>query len=176
MARQTQKNSFSEDEEQKEYLEQRKTFIDLQHQVSQSLDKMVITLAGGALGLSFTFIRQVVPEAKAETIGLLATSWVLLVIALLSTFLSVFTSQVGMIKATEELDIIYGRKISQQRHQHILKSVCSFIGKSFNSTFGWRPLTQILNFVAIVLTIVGLIFLIIFGVQNIALTQYPLPK
>lgn len=57
MARQTQKNSYSEDEEQKEYFEQRKTFIDLQHQVSQSLDKMVITLAGGALGLSFTFIR-----------------------------------------------------------------------------------------------------------------------
>ncbi len=45
-----------EDEERREYLEERKLLIDLHNQACQSFDKTVILLAGGALGLSITFI------------------------------------------------------------------------------------------------------------------------
>lgn len=44
-----------------EYLEDRKQRIELHNQASQSLDKTLLSIAGGALGLSFTFIRQIVP-------------------------------------------------------------------------------------------------------------------
>jgi len=99
-----QKKEDARKEKRKEYIEQRKTYIDLQHEMSQSLDTKVITLAGGALGLSFTFIRQVVPQAKPETVRFLGAAWICLVAALLATLLSVFTSHVGMIKAIEGLD------------------------------------------------------------------------
>src|SRR6266852_6589366 len=94
-------------EERKEFFEQRKLLIDLQHQSSQSFDKTIVTLAGGALGLSLTFIRQTVPEAMPGTTVFLALAWLFLILSLLATLFSHFTSQLGMIKACAELEIAY---------------------------------------------------------------------
>src|SRR6202035_1718186 len=76
--------SHDEDaEERKEYLEERKLLIDLQNQACQSFDKTVITLAGGALGLSITFIQQIAPHPSLATLPFLAWAWGSLVLALL---------------------------------------------------------------------------------------------
>jgi hypothetical protein len=167
-----QKKEEIRKEKRKEYIEQRKIYIDLQHEMSQSLDTKVITLAGGALGLSFTFIRQVVPQAKPETVLFLGAAWICLVAALLATLLSVFTSQVGMIKALEELDKAYGR--TQPILRGFLAKLYAWVANGFTTIFGWPPLTQYLNISAILLTTVGLGLLAYFGVQNISLVQVPL--
>jgi len=167
-----QKKEDARKEKRKEYIEQRKTYIDLQHEMSQSLDTKVITLAGGALGLSFTFIRQVVPQAKPETVRFLGAAWICLVAALLATLLSVFTSQVGMIKAIERLDKEYSR--TQQILRGFLAKLYAWIGNGFTTIFGWPPLTQYLNISAILLTTIGLGLLVWFGIQNISLVQVPL--
>lgn len=88
-----------EDEERREYLEERKLLIDLHNQACQSSDKTVILLTGGALGLSITFIQQIAPHPSRVTLPMLAWAWGVLVLALLVILLSLFTSQVGMQRA-----------------------------------------------------------------------------
>src|SRR5437588_12136302 len=89
----TAQSRILQGEERKEVLEQRRLFIDLQNQSSQSLDKMIEALAGGALTLSVAFIRQTVPEAMPGTTVFLALAWLLLVLSLLAILISHFTSQ-----------------------------------------------------------------------------------
>ncbi len=166
----------SEDVERKEYLEQRKVYIDLQHQVSESFDKWVLTLASGALGLSFTFIRQIVPLIKPETLNFLSASWACLVIAILAILFSLFTSQVGMIKACDELDGQYIDDGSQKIYKPTLKGWLDRLGDGFTGFFGWRPFTQILNIIAIMFTITGLSLLLWFGILNVPYIQLPMHK
>src|SRR6266567_3787891 len=79
-------------EERKEVLEQRKLLIDLQNQSSQSFDKTLIALAGGALTISIGFIRQTVPVALPGTTIWLALSWLFLILSLFASLFSQFTS------------------------------------------------------------------------------------
>jgi hypothetical protein len=156
-----------EDEERREYLEERKLLIDLHNQACQSFDKTVILLAGGALGLSITFIQQIAPHPSRVTLPMLAWSWGSLVLALLVILLSLFTSQVGMQRAQHELELEYYSGTLPVPPKRFLLRVCDGFGAGFTRFFGWRPLTSILNFFAIVFTIVGIMLLAWFSIQNV---------
>src|SRR5579884_904604 len=77
-------------EARKEVLAQRDRLIDLQNQSSQSMDKLVVTLSGGALALSLTFIRQTVPAALPGTTIYLGAAWIILTLSLFAQLLSHF--------------------------------------------------------------------------------------
>lgn len=156
-----------EAEERREYLEERKLLIDLNNQACQSFDKTVILLAGGALGLSITFIQQIAPHPPRATLPLLVWAWGLLVLALLVILFSLFTSQVGMQRAQHELDKEYYSGTLPIPPKQFLLRVCDSFGAGFTRFFGWRPLTSILNFLAIVFTIAGITLLAWFSIQNI---------
>src|SRR5258708_2704776 len=152
----------SSDDRRQEYLEDRKQRIELHNQAAQSFDQTILTLAGGALGLSFTFIRQIIPHAESGTIPFLATSWILLVLALLAILISMLTSQVGMLQPIGMLDEIHSpQPVKNPNWGEKIES-------KFQSVIGWRPLTQILNIIALLSTILGIVFLIWFGLLNIA--------
>lgn len=153
--------------QREEYIDARKGFIDLQHQVSQSLDKTVITLAGGALALSITFIQQIAPHPEHAVLPFLAWSWALLVFALLTILVSLFTSQVGMTRMLEELDNEYNSSDVLSPPKNPILRFCNGCGVMFNRLLGWRPLTSIFNFVAILSTIAGIALLAWFSIQNI---------
>lgn len=156
-----------EDEERREYLEERKLLIDLHNQACQSFDKTVILLAGGALGLSITFIQQIAPHPSRVTLPLLAWAWGLLVLALLVILLSLFTSQIGMQLAQHDLDKEYYSGTLPVPPKRFLLRVCDGFGTGFTRFFGWRPLTSILNLLAIVFTIAGIVLLAWFSIQNV---------
>ena len=44
------------------YLEERKSLVTALLEQTRSFDKYVLTLAGGTFGLSFLFIKQIVPQ------------------------------------------------------------------------------------------------------------------
>ena len=164
-------------EERKEFFEQRKLLIDLQHQSSQSFDKTIVTLAGGALALSLTFIRQAVPAAIPGTTVFLALAWLFLILSLLATLLSLFTSQLGMMKACAELDSAYlGSTQTQQSHKHFLGRAYAWVGGKLSDFFGHRSATHFLNIAAIIFFVTGMGLLVWFVMLNIPQLQVPLKK
>lgn len=164
-------------EERKEVLEQRKLLIDLQNQSSQSFDKMIVTLAGGALTLSLAFIRQTVPEALPGTTTSLAFAWLFLLLALLASLFSHFTSQFGMMKACEELDRDYLGVIQPQpSYTHFPGRAFAWVSMRFSHLCANRMTTHWLNIAAIICCIVGVGLLALFVVLNFSQLQVPLPK
>jgi hypothetical protein len=47
------------DREREEYLQERRLLIDLKVDSERTLDRTIITLSGGALALSMTFVNQI---------------------------------------------------------------------------------------------------------------------
>lgn len=97
----------SEDLYYKVYLEERKLLIDAEKESTRSLDKAILTLSAGALGLSLTFIRQIVPIIKEGTFFLLILAWGLFCVSILSTLFSFLTSQQAFARQREILDTTY---------------------------------------------------------------------
>ncbi|MGR6831371.1 hypothetical protein [Aliivibrio wodanis] len=60
------------EQEEQEY---RNLLISTKHQLTDSYDKLVVTLSGGALALSITFLKDIVNLKDAEYIWMLITAW-----------------------------------------------------------------------------------------------------
>src|SRR5579871_2484192 len=72
----------------KVYLEERRGLIEQEAEQSRSYDKAILTMTAGGLGLSLTFIKDIVPDFAACTSWLLYLGWALLVTSLLTTLCS----------------------------------------------------------------------------------------
>jgi hypothetical protein len=119
---------------------------------SENFDKYMVTLSGGALGLSLTFIKDIIPAGKMICSLLLYASWVAFVFCILTTLVSFRVS----IRALEEmvpcLDDFYLRGDPDAFNKHL---------KSFwTRAVGWCANLAILFFV------LGLIFTIMFVIAN----------
>jgi hypothetical protein len=62
---------------------------------TENFDRAILTLSSSLLGLTLTFIRNVIPIEEAHQIWLLLSAWVLLSIAIVVTLLSFQISQSG---------------------------------------------------------------------------------
>ena len=130
------------------YLEERKQLIDAERGTAQQFDKAILTLAAGALALSITFIKQIAPHPKSQSIYFLIAAWVLFCLSLLSTLISFLTSQGAC-----------------RRQREILDS--DIIGKNHDNKNSSAIWTNRLNYLSITFFIFGVIFLIIFSIFNI---------
>ena len=70
----------------------REWLVQADHQASVSFDKAVMTLSGGALGISISFIHDVVPTPLPATKIFLVVSWVSFSVSLASILISFLTS------------------------------------------------------------------------------------
>ncbi len=86
------------------YLSERKSLIEGQLQSYISLDKWLLTLSGGAFGLSITFIKNIIPPEGSKVIFLLISAWVSFCLSLLSTLVSFLTSQAAYSKQIEIIE------------------------------------------------------------------------
>jgi hypothetical protein len=164
-------------EARKEVLAQRDRLIDLQSQSSQAMDKQILTLSGGALTLSITFIRQVVPAALPGTTPYLAIAWLILGLSLLAQLFSHFASQYGMMKDCERLDELYlGVASTTKRTKHWLGRAYQWICKKLSGLFEHRMTTHYLNIAAIIFCVAGIGLLAWFVWLNFPQLQIPLTK
>ena len=84
--------------------EYRRLLVDLEQKSIESFDKAVLTLSGGALGLSMTFLNDFVePAREAQAIWLLI-AWGCWAASLILTLLSFWLSARAMRKAVQQLD------------------------------------------------------------------------
>lgn len=133
------------------YLKERESLVDSEREGAKSFDKFVLTLSAGAIALSLTFINQIASEIFPWTIWFLVTAWGSLVLSMLSTMLSLLTSQASCRKQRDILDDLYKNKHNNVEQGNILSI--------------W---TNRLNITSMIFFILGVIFLLTFSIINIS--------
>jgi len=82
----------------------RKQLLEWEQKIGESYDKTLITLSGGALGLTIAFIKDIVGKDSIECTKLLISSWVSWTISLTSLLLALYFAQFAYRKTIEQLD------------------------------------------------------------------------
>lgn len=131
-----------------EKLEEYKNWlIETEQKIGESFLKTILTLSGGALGISFAFIKNVIGEGPIKASNTLITAWTLLTISLASILLSLYLGT-----------LCYRCAINQVDKDLIYKQIPG----------GWMAkLMPILNFLSILSFVSGVIFLFIFAYKNL---------
>jgi hypothetical protein len=82
--------------------EHRKWLVSAYEGATQWFDKAIMTLSGGALGVSIAFIHDVAP--KPEHKWLLGVAWILFALSLLLILISFLTSQRAILDMIRQID------------------------------------------------------------------------
>lgn len=128
-------------EELKEY---RQFLIDTRIKLNESYDKLIITLSGGALALSITFLKDVVGSKGIDHPQFLLISWALFVCSLSSILCSILFGLSAYKKALKQVDnetILIekagGKSSSLSAVMHWLAAICLMFGLVFISLFAY---------------------------------------
>lgn len=135
------------------YLEERRKAIENHVAESQSYDKLLITLATGAFGLSFTFIKLITPNPALGTIWILAVAWASLIISILGSLFGRLFSQNAHRRSWENLDLQY-KAVQEEEDFPELKN-------------GWNKFVRRANWTSAIFFVVGVIMLTVFATINI---------
>src|SRR5215470_16827748 len=81
---------------------ERKRLTDLHEKATDSFDRAVMTLAGGALGISLAFVHDVAPKPRHTWV--MGVSWLLFALSLLLTLLSFLTSESAVVSMIDKFD------------------------------------------------------------------------
>lgn len=119
---------------------------------SKSLDRWLLTLAGGTFGLSMIFIYQIAPSPKSDSIGWLITGWVFCGLSILSTLLSFLSSQEACDRQIQNVNKLISGEIDS------IKNLPS-------NTSGKR--TKVLNYCSMTAFLIGVVCLITFAAVNL---------
>lgn len=127
-------------------LEYRNWLVAAGHKSSEAYDKALMTLAGGALGLSLTFIKDIVKSTQPTSLWTLMTAWGCLTLSLATILISMLSSQWAIRKAIHQVDD------------------ASFPGVIPGG--GFAVATDVLNVVAGLAFLVGIALLVWFSISN----------
>jgi nitrate reductase NapE component len=130
----------------------RKALEKVYERQSETYDKTIVTLSGGALALSITFVHEIVKSPLPETLWLLATAWGAFACSILASLVSLLTSQWALRKAMCQVDL---NTIHVERPG------------------AWRSwLTSFLNIAACLMFILGVALIASFCFKNLALVSH----
>lgn len=92
--------------------EYRKTLIAAEQKAQEDFDKTVLTLSGGALGISFAFLKDVIGANLVSHPQLLFAAWVAWGFSTFSVLASYHLSHLALRKAIKQVDsgVIYTQK------------------------------------------------------------------
>ena len=137
-----------DDERYKHYIAHWQLLYDVERESARTLDKTLVALAGGALGLSITFIKEI---AKCpQWTSVLYASWIFFILSLLSTLISFAVTQRA---ARNERDIIkreFEEDVQSEKKQNL-----------------FQRLTIYLNTISIALFIIGATLITVFSGKNL---------
>lgn len=78
--------------------------VDAQREAHAAFDKTVLSLSGGALGISFAFVRDIIADKPPVNLWLLIAAWVCWGLCVTSTLVSYYTSHKGLRSAIKRVD------------------------------------------------------------------------
>lgn len=131
----------------KEISEYRKSLLSLEQQMQSEYDKAVMTLSGGALGISLTFLKDVVIKEGVTGGGFLLAAWTCWGLSVTCTLASFYTSAVALRTAVEQTD---DRTIYLE-----------LVGGRLNKV------TKLLNAASGLLFLCGVVFVVVFVARNL---------
>jgi hypothetical protein len=82
----------------------RRLLQELENKAQDEYDKTVIMLSTGALGLSFTFLKDIVNLKDAHSTYLMVGAWICWAISATSVLYSFYSSRKALHQAIEDLD------------------------------------------------------------------------
>ncbi len=138
-----------EDNDKQMYLDERRLLVEGEVQVAARFDKSILTLSGGALLLSMTFLRDIIGGTPKDTWTLIV-AWLLLGVTIAAMLVSLLTSQKAYQRQRDILDKHFGDSNG---------------GDEPNC---WACGTKWLNRISIIFFLVGITFLGYFTVINIS--------
>lgn len=89
------------DKDLKEY---RTELIRTVQKLNENYDKLIVTLAGGALGLSIVFLKDVIKQDQIQSPTLLFVAWILFILSLSSVLGSLLFGIAANKKAIKQVD------------------------------------------------------------------------
>lgn len=128
--------------------EYRKSLIDKEMEIQEDFDKALLALSGGALGISFAFIKDIVGNDPVVHPDLLVLAWILWGFSSSIVLLSYYSSRSAFRKAIVQLD----------------KNEDIYEGKPGGF---WDDVTGLLNFIGMVLFFAGVAVMAYFVRINI---------
>lgn len=84
--------------------EYRKSLLSLEQQMQSGYDKAVMALSGGALGVSMTFLNEVVLKQGIQDGCYLLTAWICWGLSVTCTLASFWTSAIALRNAVKQTD------------------------------------------------------------------------
>jgi hypothetical protein len=125
----------------------RDSLLTMEQKMQGDYDKAVMTLSGGALGVSFTFLKEVVRQAGISSPSYLLAAWICWGASATCTLFSFYTSALALRRAISQTDdkLIY----------------LELIGGRYTT------ITKILNFSGGALFLMGVVSVVIFVARNL---------
>jgi hypothetical protein len=124
----------------------RNHLVNAEQKAQEDFDKTVISLSGGALGVSFAFVKDIVGPAKWQDSSLLLYAWESWGISIIFMLFSYYISLRALRKAIQQVDN-------------------ADLNKSPGGAYG--VFTDILTIGGAILFIVGVAFLLVFITKNL---------
>jgi len=131
------------------YVTERRELNNFQFQQSLSYDKTAIVISGGALGLSLTFIKDVIGAHEPSMTYLLWCGWGMLVLAIFCTLSSFLLSVRAYQRQREILDFEYAKP-----------------DEKFDNPNCWTHRVELANRISLVSIVLGVGLLTIFVSTN----------
>ena len=78
--------------------------LEIEQQMQSAYDKAVMTLSGGALGISFTFIKDIADKSVLSHTGCLLAAWIMWGLSVTCVLFSFFSSTLAMKRAIKQTD------------------------------------------------------------------------
>ena len=133
---------------QDQYFELWKASVEAEERIAHDFDLWMITLSGGALGLSVTFIRYIAPHPVMK--WMLVCAWAGFGVSLLLMLISMLTSQSGFRRYRAQLE----KRMQNPQDTKDVKNC-------------WACVTNVLNWVSAIGFIFGVAMLAWFSIKNL---------
>jgi hypothetical protein len=143
------------------HLAKRNALDDLAFKTSERYDQWVLTLSGGALAISLTFLEKIAPAPAANTLFLLVLAWTALIVAVLAGFCAIYVSRNAIYRQLEIGDEQYGQFRGTTTKENPEGKVPVEPENPHIRILKW------LNYVSLLSLILGAIFICCFAFGNI---------
>lgn len=135
-----------------QYASERRTLIEISGKSAEQHDKAIIALSGGGLALSLTFLENIAPNPREDTLWLLGVAWLCFIASLFVVLLSFLFSQWACDRQHSIIDNLYAgwQAVEEEKnpfrtwtHRLNLASYVLFVGAvSFLAAFSWTNLAR----------------------------------
>ena len=143
------------------HIARRSNLDDLAFKTSERYDQWVLTLSGGALAISLTFLEKIAPEPAGNTLFLLGLSWLAFIVAVVAGFSAIFFSREAIYRQMEIDKAIYSQ-FRKTTTEHNMEGDVLTEGENRH-----KKTLKILNRTSLSSLTIGIALMCIFALANI---------